>query len=421
MINELPFDWIIDTLANRAIIKSGTTPSRSEPAYWEKGTIPWVKTGEIDYRVIHHTEEHITETALRETSLQQFPANTLLLAMYGQGVTRGKVAILGIDATVNQACAAITPRSPEAFDTEYVFYYLTYSYERLRAVSHGTQQQNLNARIIADFQIVLPPLPEQYRIALVLNTIQDSIAAQEDVITAARQFKRSLIQRLFTYGPEKQPAETHETEIGEVPIYWEVESIESIATVKSGTTPNRKIVEYWKDGTIPWVKTGEVDYCVIRSTEEYVTPLAFRDTSLQLYPVGTVLLAMYGQGITRGKVAILGIEATTNQACAALVPKNQTVSNLYLYHYLAFAYDRLRSKSHGTQQLNLNSQIIESFFIPIPPLPEQHKIVDLLSCVDNKIAAEEDRKTALQALFKSTLHQLMTGQIRLLSDEGLPL
>ncbi len=115
-------------------------------------------------------------------------------------------------------------------------------------------------------------------------------------------------------------------------------------------TPDRGNAAYWDGGTIPWVKTGQVNYCVIADTEEKITLSGLEDSAAKLLPKGTVLVAMYGQGITRGKVALLGIEAATNQACVGLIPTNGSVLPEYLYHYLTYSYDRLRSLSHGTQQ-----------------------------------------------------------------------
>ena len=237
---ELPDGWIVDTIGNRATIKSGTTPSRKDATYWTNGTVPWVKTGEVNYGVIRATEEYVTAKALNETSLQLLPAGTLLLAMYGQGITRGKVALLDIDATVNQACAAIIPHEIAGLYTEYLFFHLFHSYERLRSVSHGAQQQNLSGRIIGDFHIAIPPLPEQRRIATVLNAIQEAIAAQEDLIAAARAFKRSLMARLFTYGPGRAPAVTKETAIGEIPGHWEVKQISDVFEIRLGKMLSQK-------------------------------------------------------------------------------------------------------------------------------------------------------------------------------------
>ncbi len=268
--------------------------------------------------------------------------------------------------------------------------------------------------------IPYPPLPEQRRIAAVLTAIQDEIAVQEDIIREAREFKRSTMQRLFTYGPGDTPAATQMTEIGEIPAHWAVETIGAKCQLKSGSTPSRKKKLYWEDGAIPWVKTGEINYHLIMFTEERITQAALDETSLRIFSPGTLLLAMYGQGITRGKVGMLGINATINQACLAIIPKDDSVLTDYLFHYLAFAYQRLRDHSHGTQQSNLSGRIVASIGIPIPPGKEQKEIASLLQNIDEKIAAEEDRKAAMQDFFRSTLHQLMTGQIRLLSDEGLP-
>ncbi|AFZ18918.1 restriction endonuclease subunit S [Allocoleopsis franciscana] len=117
------------------------------------------------------------------------------------------------------------------------------------------------------------------------------------------------------------------------PEDWEVSKIEELAFISSGSTPNRSIAAYWQDGTIPWVKTGEINYTVIKSAEEKITQKALNETSVTVYPVGTVLVAMYGQGLTRGKVGILGIEATTNQACAAIIPKNENLIPSYLWFF----------------------------------------------------------------------------------------
>jgi len=146
---------------------------------------------------------------------------------------------------------------------KFLLYYMLYFYDAGHTNALQKRTTGIRNLMFSDYQgvvIPLPPLPEQRRIAAVLNAIQDAIAAQEDVIAAARQFKRSLMQRLFTYGPGRELAETKETEIGEIPAHWEVLAIGDFADISSGTTPSRANPDYWLDGSIPWVKTGEVDY-----------------------------------------------------------------------------------------------------------------------------------------------------------------
>src|SRR5205085_1756875 len=118
----------VESIDDRYNVTSGTTPSRSNRAYWDGGTIPWVKTAEVQYAVIHATSEHITQAALDSGAARIFPERTLLLAMYGQGVTRGKVAMLGIAAACNQACAALTPKD-SLLALRYLYHFLTWRYE----------------------------------------------------------------------------------------------------------------------------------------------------------------------------------------------------------------------------------------------------------------------------------------------------
>ena len=300
----------------------------------------------------------------------------------------------------------------DLFDPLFLFFVL----QNLEIPNKG---YNRHYTVLKEKYIQCPPLPEQRRIATVLNTIQDEIAVQDDILHELREFKRSTMERLFTYGAGDTPAETKMTEVGEIPAHWEVKVIGDVCDLRSGSTPNRSKKEYWDEGSIPWVKTGEINYHVITFSEEHITDIALKQTSLTLFPSNTLILAMYGQGITRGKVAILGIEATINQACLAIMPKFNIPLTLYLFHYLNYSYLRLREHSHGTQQANLSGRIVASIGIAIPPQNEQKEIIGILDDIDRKIFVEEDRKSALQDFFRSTLQQLMTGQIRLLSDEGM--
>src|SRR5262249_13914174 len=140
MRDELSFQsWSRLRIGDFARIQSGGTPNRDVGPYWEGGTIPWVTTSELNYREITATKEHITDEGLKNSSARIFPAGTLLIALYGQGKTRGKVGRLAIEAATNQACAAILPDS--RIDVRYLFYYLQYSYDRLRALSNTGGQE----------------------------------------------------------------------------------------------------------------------------------------------------------------------------------------------------------------------------------------------------------------------------------------
>ena len=136
--------WHRSTLGEIARISSGGTPDRSEPAYWG-GAVPWVTTGEIQFNTITGSNERITEAGLKNSSAKLFPPGTLLMAMYGQGKTRGQVAKLGIEAATNQACAAILLH--DGHDPAFFLHYLASQYDPIRELGNAGTQQNLNGGI----------------------------------------------------------------------------------------------------------------------------------------------------------------------------------------------------------------------------------------------------------------------------------
>ncbi len=187
--------WISSTLGEISRITSGGTPSRSEPGFWN-GDIPWITTSLIDSNLINHAEEYITESGLRESSAKIFPKNTILMAMYGQGKTRGKVAMLGIEAATNQACAAIILN--KKINTEFVFQNLAARYDEIRKMSNTGGQENLSAGLIEKIQIRYTKIEEeQQRIANCLSSIDDHITAQTQKLEALKTHKKGLMQGLF--------------------------------------------------------------------------------------------------------------------------------------------------------------------------------------------------------------------------------
>jgi len=223
VLGPLPNDWEVHALGTLARLSTGGTPSRERSEYWN-GSIPWVKTGEVNYRVIRSTEESISRAGIENSSAKVYPPGTLLVAMYGQGVTRGRAAILGIDAAINQACAAITVG--KELDVSFLFFAFRHQYQSIRDLGHGANQQNLNMQILRDVKFPAPPIEEQRAIAHVLRTVQRAKEATEKVIAATRQLKASLMRHLFTYGPvpvdHAERVELKETEIGLVPESWRV-------------------------------------------------------------------------------------------------------------------------------------------------------------------------------------------------------
>ena len=158
----------------------------------------------------------------------------------------------------------------------------------------------------------------------------------------------------------------------DVPENWFWTTMGNIGQWGSGGTPSRSHDEYY-NGNIPWIKTGELKNCIIYDTEEKITELAIDKSSAKIFPINTVMIAMYGATI--GQVGIMGVEATTNQACACVVASD-FVDYEYIFYYAISQKNAFIKKGKGGAQPNISQEIIKGHPIPIPPINEQHRIVE---------------------------------------------
>ena len=192
-------DWEETTIGECCKLGSGGTPSKSHPEYYENGTIPWLKTGEIDWNDIYEVEEKITQEGIDNSSAKIFPAESVVVAMYGMGVTRGKAAIIKIPTTTNQAVCVLQPN--EKLNNRFLFYYFMCNYWQVREQSVGGNQLNLSGKIIAGFPIKLPPLNYQLSIVNFLDSVLEKETrakeAAEAVLEQIDLLKKSILARAF--------------------------------------------------------------------------------------------------------------------------------------------------------------------------------------------------------------------------------
>jgi type I restriction enzyme S subunit len=237
---------------------------------------------------------------------------------------------------------------------------------------------------LLDLEIPLPPLAEQKRIAKILNkqmaAVERARAAAQTQFEAAKALPAAYLRAVFE-SPEAQR--------------WPRRPIREMAQTCSGTTPSRSRKDYYS-GAVPWIKTGELVDDVITASEESVTDIALQETSLRLLPPGTLLIAMYGQGQTRGRTGVLSIPATTNQACLAILPNGAAFDPQYLQLWFRSNYGRIRQETEGRggNQPNLNGDLIRDLEVQLPPLEEQQSIVCSLA---RQLADAEGTQRAVEA------------------------
>lgn len=192
---------------------------------------------------------------------------------------------------------------------------------------------------------------------------------------------------------------------------WIREPLSDICDTTSGGTPSRKVQEYYQNGTIPWVKSGELENNIILDTEEYITEEALANSSAKIFPAGTLLIALYGATI--GKLAFLGIPAATNQAVCAIF-ENKKVSLKYLYYYLLFKRSDLVKQGIGGAQPNISQAILKKLIIPYPvSISDQERIVarieELFSELDAGVETLQKTKAQLAVYRQAVLKEAFEG------------
>jgi type I restriction enzyme S subunit len=233
--------------------------------------------------------------------------------------------------------------------------------------------------------------------------VDELIAAQARKLDALKTHKKVLMQQLFPREGETQPR-LRFPEFQDAGA-WGSDSLGSIFDTSSGGTPDRAKEEYW-NGSTPWITTSLVGFNIIREANEFITDAGLRNSSAKLFPEKTILVAMYGQGKTRGQVAMLGIEAATNQACAAILPRKD-IDPRFVFLNLGSRYEEMRRLSNSGGQENLSQGLIQGLQFSYPKdVAEQQRIADCLSSLDDLIAAQTQKLDAFKAHKKGLMQQL---------------
>jgi type I restriction enzyme S subunit len=333
------------------------------------------------------------------------------------GATTGKVALVRdsfphMDAVVNEH--VFLCRCNERVDPRYVFWYL-YSAEGQREILsdfRGAAQGGISQRFADLVQVPLRPIGEQRKIVAELekqfSRLDEAVANLKRVKANFTRYKAAVLDAAVKgrLGSGCAPSDD------DLPIGWRWCSVGELAIVGTGATPARSNEAFYQGGTVPWITSSAVNEPFVDAAEQFVTDEALRRTNLTLYPPGTLLVAMYGEGKTRGKCSELRIAATTNQALAAIQvdPAVRPWLKLFLEHN----YDNTRRIASGGVQPNLNLGLIRAIRLPLPPSEERLRIVaevdrclTIVREVDSEVEANLKRA---QALRQAVLARAFTSQ-----------
>ena len=274
------------------------------------------------------------------------------------------------------------------------------------ARNHGLL--NVAVKDFFELSIFKPPIKEQEKIADILSTVDSQIDDTDKIIEKTKELKKGLMQRLLTKGIGHK--EFKKTEVGEIPVEWEVKKLKDISTIVSGGTPKTNVNEYWENGDILWATPTDItkNGKYIDKTERLISKIGLENSSASLLPIGTVLMSSRA---TIGERCINRVPMSTNQGFKSFVC-NKNLNNEFLYYYIGLLKEKMISLSSGSTFLEISKAMVGDLKIGFPNIEEQKKIANILSEVDNQIEEYENKKIKLEELKKGLMQQLLTGKIR---------
>ncbi|WP_405306132.1 restriction endonuclease subunit S [Methanobrevibacter sp.] len=302
-------------------------------------------------------------------------------------------------------------RSKENYDSKFLYYVLSsddfFSY--VMANAKGTKMPRGDKKAIQNYEVPNFSIDEQKRISFVLGEIDKKIEINKKININLEGLAKAIYRYHFIdFKPYLLGGYVEESSLGLIPKDWSVQSIEEfVDDMKNGGTPKRGESDYWDNGTVPWLKTGEINNNIIIKSEEHITELGLKNSSAKLLPINSIIMALYGKG-TAARIGLLKLEATTNQACCAMIC-NDFNKTLFLYLFLLFNQKEIENLASGSVQQNLSKDLIANLELVVPPI----EIIENLPFKEiyDKIANNYFEIEYLTNLRDTLLPKLMSGEI----------
>lgn len=367
---------------------------------------------------LRDTRRKITHAGYESCGTTLVPPGSIVLT---KRAPIGQLAVLAEFACSNQGCFLLTPRNET--DTRFFYYWLSTVIAHLQILGRGSTFMELSTDDLKTLGIPCLTLGVQRAIADYLDRetthIDGLLAAKERLLGLLAEKRRALITQAVTLGldPNVPLRDSGVPWLGEIPAHWEIWKLGHVASIGNGSTPSRGNQDYWMDGTIPWLNSSVVNQEEVVEADQFVTELALRECHLPIVRSGSVLVAITGQGRTRGRAVVLSLDATINQHLAFVTPESSRLDAWFLRWSLFAAYDFLRSISDdaGGTKGALTCEEVSNFRVPVPKMVEQRAIVEyiargvrsltvLRSATKCTIALLKERRAALIAA-------AVTGQV----------
>ena len=406
-MSKLPEGWEEVKLGDISNFYLGLTYT---PKYVEEG-IPFLSVKDINKGYLSFEKtKYISEKEFHESTSNAKPKKGDII--FGRVGTLGNPIVVDFDQPFCIFVSLGFMRVKENTYNYFLKHWISSDYfmKQVDSKVAGSAQKNLNVGWLKKFTLPLPPLSEQKKIAEILSTVEQKIAFVDNQIEETELLKKGLMQKLLTEGIGH--TEFKDSELGRIPVEWEVKKIEEVCSrIIGGGTPNKNESAYWNNGTILWVTPSEFtksDSNYISTSENKISEEGLKNSSATLLKPYTVIMSSRA---TIGECKINTIEMTTNQGFISF-ECNELLKNLYLLYLIKQSKQKIIKVSSGSTFLEVSRTTMKNFKISLPPLEEQKTIAEILSTTDEKLENLKAKKESFEELKKGLMQKLLTGEVR---------
>lgn len=391
LLGIIPNEWEVKKIKEIGQVVTGNTPATSEKENYGDSYLFVSPVDLSDLKYIKNTEKKLSLIGFEKS--RKLPKGAVLFTCIG---LIGKVGISLCDLSCNQQINAIICN--ELMFNEYLYYELRIRASKIKLIAGEQVLPIINKSDFENVKILIPPLPEQRKIAEVLSTWDRAIEKQTLLVEKLELRKKGLMQQLLT-GKKRLHGFSEE---------WKTVKLGSIADVVGGGTPDTNNSDYW-DGNIAWLTPSEIGTeKYVYTSKKHITEEGLKNSSARLLPVGTIV---FTSRATIGLKAILKTEASTNQGFQSLII-SQSSNIEFVYYLLDILIHVIRKKSSGSTFPEISANSLKSINITTPPLEEQNAIAEILSVCDKEISLAKQKLDTLRQQKKGLMQVLLTGKKR---------
>ncbi|HGY2289529.1 TPA: restriction endonuclease subunit S [Klebsiella aerogenes] len=412
---KLPEGWGKTEIGDIADVISGGTPkSGIAENFASSGEgIAWLTPADLSgykKKFISHGARDLSTEGYSSCSAKLMPAGAIL---FSSRAPIGYVAVASNEISTNQGFKSFVFTND--IYPDYAYYYLRNIRHLAEEMGTGTTFKEISGSAAKTLPFVMAPLAEQKIIAEKLDTLLAQVDSTKARLELIPQILKRFRQAVLTVAMSGELTEEWRKSNSILFSSWVNSNIGELAQVATGKTPKRTEVKYWENGSIPWLTSSSTGEIYTEVAEQFITPVALKECTLKIFSPGTLLLAMYGEGKTRGQVTELKINAACNQACAAIICNKDKIDLQFLKMRLMENYQETRKAAAGGNQPNLNLNKVREIPVIVPPLPEQAEIVrrveQLFAYADTIEKQVNNALTRVNSLTQSILAKAFRGEL----------